>query len=380
MQDESELLDLIALNGTAEIGPATFLRLLEHFGSTKKILEASNEELLKVESMRAQAAANIRKSREIFDPEKELKQCEKLGLRVLPCTSVEYPASLKKINDPPIVLYVKGEVRPADSLAIAVVGSRQASYYGKRQSESLSFALAQIGITVVSGLARGIDAFAHEGAMKAHGRTIAVVGSGLADPYPRENRALADRIAECGAVVSEFPLDFPVRAENFPRRNRIIAGLSLGVVVVEAALRSGSLITARWAAEQGKDVFAVPGNVDSPSSRGCHQLLKDGAKLVEDVGDILEELGPLVEAIVFRDESALKDSATGPAMKLALSENESKVYAALSTEPMNVEEIIDLSGLSVQAVSAALSLLVLKRFATRLPGQMYVKNSRKLGV
>jgi DNA processing protein len=289
---------------------------------------------------------------------------------------VEYPASLKKINDPPIVLYVKGEVRPADSLAIAVVGSRQASYYGKRQSESLSFALAQIGITVVSGLARGIDAFAHEGAMKAHGRTIAVVGSGLADPYPRENRALADRIAQCGAVVSEFPLDFPVRAENFPRRNRIIAGLSLGVVVVEAALRSGSLITARWAAEQGKDVFAVPGNVDSPSSRGCHQLLKDGAKLVEDVGDILEELGPLVEAIVFRDESALKDSATGPAMKLALSENESKVYAALSTEPMNVEEIIDLSGLSVQAVSAALSLLVLKRFAVRLPGQMYVKTVR----
>jgi len=371
--NDVELLDLIALNSTAQVGSITFKRLIEHFGTTRKIFEASIEELERVEGVGGITAGKIRNAYKKNDPEKELKRADGLGIKVIPCTSEEFPAGFKKIHDPPILLYVRGEIRRGDALAVAIVGARRATFYGKQRSESLAYGLASAGFTVVSGLAAGIDTFAHKGVLEAKGRTIAVCGRGLADIYPPENRKLAEEIAASGALVSEFPLDFPPMAENFPRRNRLIAGLALGVVVVEAGLRSGSLITANWALEQGKEVFAVPGRVDSPTSRGCHRLIREGAKLVEDVGDIIDELGPLVEGIVFED----KEEVAGIRWNIALSENERKVYEVLSSDEMDIEEIIRAAGLPANVVSGALSLLSLKRLAVRLAGQRYARAGSK---
>ncbi len=368
-----QLLDLMALNATAQVGSVIFRRLMEHFGATRKILEASEEELRRVEGIGSVTARKIKNAYKEKEPEKEWKRAKALGIKIIPCTSEEFPAGLKKIHDPPIVLYVRGEIRSGDSLAVAIVGTRRATFYGKQQSESLAYGLASAGFTIISGLAAGIDTFAHRGALKAKGRTIAVCGRGLADIYPPENGKLAEEIAASGALISEFPLDFPPMAENFPRRNRLIAGLALGAVVVEANFRSGALITANWALEQDKEVFAVPGKVDSHTSRGCHRLIKEGAKLVEDVGDVIDELGPLAEGIVFED----KEGITGAERNIRLSENERKVYEVLSSDEMDIEEIIRAAGLPANVVSGALSLLCLKRLAVPLAGQRYAKAKGK---
>ncbi len=213
--------------------------------------------------------------------------------RTLSFSDKGYPTNLKYIYDPPPTLYVKGNILPEDNIAIAIIGSRRATYYGLKNAENLSFELAAGGITIISGLARGVDSAAHRGALKAGGRTIAVLGSGLNIIYPPENEKLAREILQCGAVISEFPQGTAPLRQNFPRRNRIISGLSLGVVVVEAAKRSGALITANLALEQGREVFALPGKIDSFTSRGTHDLIKQGAKLVESAEDIIEELEPL---------------------------------------------------------------------------------------
>ena len=365
----SELVNLIALNLTGELGLKGVNALLAHFGSTEAIFSASASELEKVKGIRKKAIANIKNVRHDRKPEKELKEAEKSGIKIVPYTSEDYPEGLKKLYDAPLLLYVLGEIKKKDSLALAIVGARRATFYGKTQSESLSYGLASAGFTIVSGMARGIDEYAHRGALKAGGRTIAVIGSGLGNFYPPENRDLIEPIAASGAVISEFPLDFPPRAENFPRRNRIISGLSLGVIVVEAQARSGAMITARWATEQGREVFAVPGRIDSPMSRGCHRLIKDGAKLVDGVDDVINELGSLIDGITFSDEKG----ATGPAREIALNEREKSIYDVLSREEMNAEEIISASGKSPQETVAILSMLCLKRFVKRLPGQNYVK-------
>jgi len=281
---------LLTLNMVEGLGVTLLSRLLERFGSPEAVLAASRNALEEVEGVGSEVSRNISKATKKNDASAEMKAAEALGVKIISAASEDYPQPLRRIFDPPLVLYVKGELKEEDALAMAIVGSRRASYYGKNQAERLAGSLAKMGFTIVSGMAWGIDSAAHKGALGAGGRTIAVLGSGLANPYPKGNEKLLAEIIENGAAISEFPLTFPPRAENFPRRNRLISGLCLGVVVVEAAERSGSLITARWAMEQGREVFAVPGPIDSATSRGTHRLIKDGAKLVERVEDVIEEV------------------------------------------------------------------------------------------
>jgi DNA processing protein len=317
------------------------------------------------------------------DVDGELRLAEEHGVRLLARNDKDYPHNLKFIYDPPPVLYVKGELRPQDVLSMAIVGSRLCTYYGQTQAERFAGVLGHAGFTIVSGLARGIDTSAHSGALKAGARTIAVMGCGLARIYPRENVELAERISKEGAIVSELPMLTPPDRNNFPPRNRLISGLSLGVVVIEAGQRSGSLITAHWALEQGKEVFALPGQIDSPSSRGTHKLIKEGAKLVEDVSDILEELGPLGEGLAVKESTpeGLGDtdspqpsvSSLQSSGNRNLNPNEEKILSLLSSHPKTIDEITEASGLPTHVVSSNLTMLELKRLVKQLAGKRFVK-------
>ncbi len=280
-----------------------------------------------------------------------------------------YPAALEEIPDPPPLLYVQGTLEPRDQLAIALVGSRRCTPYGIRIAERLATSLGRAGFTVVSGLARGIDAAAHRGALKGGGRTIAVLANGLASIYPPEHAELALEVAEHGALLTELPMHQGPIAGLFPQRNRIISGLCLGVVVIEAAPRSGSLSTAHHAMEQNREVFAVPGPVDSLASRGCHRLIRDGAKLVETIDDILEELGPLVREVhTADDETPVRHPA-----ELALNDQERSLLGQLDNRPTGVDELIMRTGLIASQVMATLSVLELKRLVRRMPGHQFVR-------
>ena len=278
----------------------------------------------------------------------------------------QYPANLRYIYGPPPTLYIQGEIIPEDNIAIAIVGSRRGTYYGLRNAESLSFELAAKGITIISGLARGVDSAAHRGALKARGRTIAVLGSGLNVMYPPENKKLADKIMQNGAVVSEFPLDTPPYRQNFPRRNRIISGLSLGVVVIEAAQKSGALITANFALEQGREVFALPGNIDSFASAGTHDLIKQGAKLIESTKDIIEELEPL--RFWGRQKAESKTE-----FKPDLPEEERRIYDCLSSASLHIGEIMQKIDISYGRLLTCLLKLEHKKLVKELPGKVFVK-------
>lgn len=282
------------------VGAVTYRRLVRIFGSPEAALAAPEGRQLEVPELGAAAARAIRAAAEDPWAEKELARAAELGVTLLCLGDESYPKTLLNTYDPPPVLYVKGAFQPADALAVAIVGSRQATPYGRKQAERLAAGLALAGFTVVSGLARGIDTAAHRGALaQAGGRTVAVLGNGLETCYPPENAELLEQIATGGgAVLSEVPFDAPPSSANFPRRNRIIAGLSLGVIVVEGKETSGALITARHAVDMDREVFAVPGPVDSPAARGPHRLIKKGAKLVEDVEDVLEELRSVAEPLV----------------------------------------------------------------------------------
>jgi DNA processing protein len=282
---------VIALNMVSGVGSSRLKRLLEAFGSASRIFLAPGEALRKAEGIGNKIAGEITGFR-FENLKKELDLAEKLKVKIITIHDKEYPGNLKSIYDPPLCLYVKGELLESDMLSLAVVGSRRASFYGLSCAEKFSYALANLGVTIVSGLARGVDTQTHKGALKARGRTIAVLGSGLNCIYPCENKKLAEEIALSAAVISEFPLNAKPLAQNFPRRNRVISGLSQGVIVVEAAKNSGALITADFALEQGRDVFAIPGKVDSATSFGTNQLIKQGAKLVDSIEDIIEELKP----------------------------------------------------------------------------------------
>jgi DNA protecting protein DprA len=284
---EESLLASMRLAGIHGIGPGLRRLLFERYGDAAGILAASADELRKVAGIGPRLAEAIAGS----DPtaaRELLSLCRARGVGILQESDDTFPAILRQIPDPPDLLFVRGSLEPADSLAVAVVGARHATAYGLRVAQRLGGSLARAGYTVVSGLARGIDSAAHQGALEAGGRTIAVLGSGVLEIYPPEHADLAERIEAAGAVISESPPLATASAGAFPRRNRIVSGLSLGVVVVEASTRSGALITARLASEQGREVFAVPGSIESRMSRGCHRLLKDGACLVEGVDDILE--------------------------------------------------------------------------------------------
>ncbi|MDD5556491.1 MAG: DNA-processing protein DprA [bacterium] len=359
----TELEALVALNMAGGIGPATVRRLLERFGSATAALGAPAEALRRVEGIGPEGAALVRRARE-EDAAGEIRKAAGAGAAVISIPDEAYPEPLRQIHDPPPVLYVLGKLSPA-AARIAVVGARRATPYGAACAERLARHLAAVGLTVVSGLARGIDTAAHRGALKGGGRTIAVLGGGLGRLYPPENRSLAAEIAASGAVVSEFPMETPPHGRNFPLRNRVISGLSLGVLVVEAARRSGALITAAQALEQGRSVFAVPGRIDSPLSRGTHALIRDGARLVESVEDILEEFPYL-----FPRPGRPEGGEAAPRMP-ALPPDEDAVLKCLSMEGRPIDEIIATTGLPAPAVSAALLSLEIKRLAVQLPGKVF---------
>lgn len=339
-------------------------RLLERFGSPEAVFAASPREIA------AAAPCSLETATKLLDPacaatDRELRLMERLGVRLLTREDAEYPTRLREIPDPPPALYVRGELLPADERAVAIVGSRSASEYGRRVAARLAAELASAGLTVVSGLARGTDTAAHQGALRAGGRTLACLGCGVDVVYPYENRELARRIAAAGALLSEYPMMAQPEAWHFPSRNRLISGLSLGVVVIEAPERSGALITADCALEQGRAVFAVPGSVDDARNRGPHALIREGAVLVEDARDVLLELQ--LDGL----QKTLELEPEPPAPELE--PQEAALYALLSEEPMPVDDLILESNRPAAEVNATLLMLELKGVARRLPGNAFVR-------
>ncbi|MDU0457094.1 MAG: DNA-processing protein DprA [Geobacteraceae bacterium] len=354
----------IALKAVPGVGNVTFRRLLERFDTPEAALSASAASLSGVRGVTPAIIDEIRSGAWRRFAEEECRRLEASGARLVMFTSGDYPKALFQIPDPPPFLYVKGSL-PAGEVAVAVVGSRRATSYGLMTTARLSGELAARGVCVVSGLARGVDTAAHRGALQADGRTIGVLGCGIDRIYPPENRALFEEMTRKGCLVSEYPLGTLPLAENFPRRNRIISGLSLGVLVIEAAENSGSLITAQYALEQGRDVFAVPGNISFASSRGCNRLIKQGAKLVDCVEDILEELPGRERLSV--DEPLFRE----PPRSFALSPKEAAIYELLVRSPLHIDEIISQTELTAGEVSSMLLHLELKGAVTSLPGTHY---------
>src|SRR5438552_1705124 len=361
---------LVALNLVEHVGPIRVRQLLEHFGDAPAILGASKSQLLQVRGIGEETAESIAKWEKTVDLNAELKRIADFGCRIVLQAVWEYPELLRQIYDRPIVLYVQGELLPKDKNAVAMVGSRMITHYGIEAARKLAYQLAYVGVTVVSGGARGIDSAAHQGALSAKGRTIAVLGTGINLVTPPENAELFERIAASGAVITQFPFNRPPDKQSFPIRNRIVAGMTLGTVVVEANMTSGALITANFATEYGRQVFAVPGRIDSPRSKGCHELIKKGAKLCESAEDILSEFEYLFPA----SNRPPSPNETGALPALELSENEQKVYTTLDHEEVSIDEIIRHSGLPSAAVSVALLSLEMKRLIRQLPGKMFVKN------
>src|SRR6266478_6241910 len=361
---------MVALNLVEHVGPVRVRQLLEHFGEAPAILSASRQQLLQVRGIGAETAEAIANWEKTVDLAAELKRIADFGCRIVTQADAEYPELLRQIYDPPIVLYVKGELLPKDKNAVAMVGSRMTTHYGIEVARKLAYQLASLGVTVVSGGARGIDTAAHQGALAAKGRTVAVLGTGINIVFPSENVDLFERIAANGAVITQFPFNRPADKQTFPIRNRIVAGMTLGAVVVEANLTSGALITANFATEYGRQVFAVPGRIDSPRSKGCHDLIKKGAKLCESAEDILSEFEYLFPAT----NRPPTPAETGVLPALELSSNEQQVYDCLNHEELNIDEVIRKTGLPSSAVSVALLSLEMKRLAKQLPGKLFVRN------
>jgi DNA processing protein len=355
---------LIALSLSPHVGPVTIRRLLRAFGSAREVFRARQADLFGVDGISQKRSQWIAGFRDWDGLMKTVEKAEADGTRLVFHGDAEYPAALEELGeDAPILLFVKGAIAEEDRFSVAMVGSRKSSDYGEAVTARISSKLAGVGMTVVSGMARGIDTAAHRGALKAGGRTIAVLGCGLDVVYPPENRGLMDRIAASGAVISEFAPGTPPLKENFPRRNRLISGLSQGVMVVEAAPRSGSLITAKHALEQGKEVFAVPGNIISETSAGTNDLLKQGAKLVTSAEDVLEELAPVLKGFI---KSSVR--ATPP----DLTEQEMSLCDLLSREPVHVDEISRQSGRQVSEVLATLLGLELKGAIRQMEGKRFL--------
>src|SRR5436190_8788901 len=354
-----------ALNMIEHVGPVRVRQLLEHFGDAPAILRASRPQLLRVRGIgeeTAEALANWEKS---VDLGNELKRIKEYGCHILTQTDADYPDLLRQIYDPPIVLYVKGRLTSKDKNAVAMVGSRLTTHYGLETARKLAYQLAYVGVTVVSGGARGIDTAAHQGALAGKGRTVAVLGNGINIIFPPENAALFERIADNGAVITQFSFNRQADKQSFPIRNRIVAGMTLGTVVVEAHLTSGALITANFATEYGRQVFAVPGRIDSPRSKGCHELIKRGAKLCEGPEDVLSEVEYLFPG-TNRSEADL------PA--ITLSDTEKRIYDVLqSDDERSIDEGIRHSQLAPSTVSVALLGLEMKRLIRQLPGKCFIR-------
>ncbi len=363
----------LALRAVNGLGEAALFRLVQTFGSPQAVLTATLTALTEA-GCSPRLAQAIRRGPDAQARERiewELDTIDRLKLSVITCLDEEYPARLKMIPDPPAVLYVAGGLRPSDQYAVAIVGARRASQAGRALAEELSRDLAASGFTIVSGLARGIDAAAHRGALAAGGRTLAVLGCGVDRTYPPEHDTLREQIEAHGAVLSELPPGSPPHSYHFPRRNRIISGLCVGVVVAEAAVESGSLITARLAADQGREVFAVPGFAKAENSRGPNGLIKQGAKLVECAQDVIDELLPQLDEAFKR---RVKVGTAETCISLSrLSGDEAKVYDALSYEPQHMDDVVVKTGLPPSEVAALLLSLELKQRIRQLPGHSYLR-------
>ena len=353
------------------VGPRTRKTLLAHFGTAQAVLAAAPSQLRACAGIGVKISRAISQARGQIDVATELDLCREHRIELLVESMAEYPDRLREIPDPPGVLFLRGALAPQDGLAVAIVGTRHATHYGLAQADRLAGGLARAGYTIISGLARGIDAAAHRGALKAGGRTVAVLGSGVLNVYPPEHLELAHEIGQRGAVISENPPRSPPLAGAFPQRNRIITGLALGVIVVEASERSGALISARHAMEQGREVFAVPGRVDSRTSRGCHRLIRDGAKLVESVDDVLEELGPLATPTPGQDGREVRHP-----VELQLNEPEQAVLAVVDDDPTSIDDIVVASGLGVPNVLSTISVLEMKRLIRRVSGNRVIRAFR----
>jgi DNA processing protein len=362
------LRDHVRLACLPGVGARTRRELLARYGSPEAVLAAPPGELTAIPGVGRRLAKALPGPAEAAAADEVLALCHARGVRIVLDGHDGYPPLLGRIADPPSLIFVRGSIEPCDSLAIAIVGSRHATAYGRKVAWQLAGGLARAGYTIVSGLARGIDAAAHRGALDAGGRTLAVLGSGVLNIYPPEHADLAVEITARGALLGEAPpLAAPARG-CFPQRNRIVSGLALGVVVVEAADHSGALITARLAGEQGREVFAVPGPIDSRMSRGCHALLRDGARLVQGVDDVLEELGPLCEAATAADGREVRSPA-----ELHLGDVERQVLAACdaeadATRTASIDDVAAASGLATSQVLATLGVLEMRRVVRRLPG------------
>lgn len=362
-----ELESLVILAGTPRLGSIKIRLLLNHFGSAREVLNAPIGEIEKLPGFGPKIASDWKTWERDKRWKEDLTLTEKHQVKIIPFTSGEYPKPLLEIHDFPIVLYVKGELTPQDKRSIAIVGTRQASIYGNELACTIAKDLALSGYTIVSGLARGIDTSAHQGALLT-GRTLAVIGSGLANIYPRENFALAGKIQEKGAVISEFPMSTPPDRQNFPQRNRIVSGMTLGTLLIEAPLKSGAMITMELAQKQKRALFALPNRVDNENAKGNHQLIKSGrAHLVESADDVIA---------FFEQEKDLfgpvtKHSASAPSIPLSLEEE--NFLKMLPVEESSIETIVTLTKLPIMKLNVLLMSLVLKKVIKEFPGKIYKK-------
>ena len=360
--EANELKFWIAFNRVPHVGRARFMVLESYFGTMERAWHASGSEL-KDAGLDSKTAQLVVTGRATIDPESELERLAKNDVNAITWHDAGYPPRLKEIYDLPPVLYVRGTLLQEDERSVAVVGTRKASAYGREVAHRLSYDMARSGVTIVSGLARGIDSIAHRAALDVGKRTIAVLGSGIDVIYPKEHDKLASEIVQNGALVSEHPLGTKPNAQNFPRRNRIMSGMTLGTVVIEAGEHSGALITARHALDEGREVFAVPGNIFSPNSRGVNKLIKEsGAKLVLDYKDILEELN------LSSVDQQIEMTALFPQ-----DDNESQVLRYVTYDPVHIDEVIRESGLEIPAVSGALAIMELKGLVKQVGGMNYIR-------
>ena len=359
----------LALNAIPGVGNATIRDLVRYYGSLEKVFSLSKKELL-ASGLSDVIAGKISE----FDRDKFLKNEYNLikqnKVEVLTLEDTDYPALLKEIPDAPAVLYTKGNLALLENAMIAMVGSRQASVSGLSIAEKFAAQLGECGISIVSGMARGIDTASHRGCLRVGGITIAVVGCGLTRIYPSENKELFDEISQKGVILSEFPMEMPPLAQNFPRRNRIISGLSLGVIVVEAALRSGALVTARMALEQGREVFAIPGSIDRPNAQGVNELIKQGAKLTTSVDDILEELKPALKNSLEPRPERPEPLPDADARAIGLTDEEQNIFERIAKEPVHVDEFLAKDGSHAMSV---LLQLELKHLIKQLPGKRFIR-------
>ncbi|MSU20943.1 MAG: DNA-protecting protein DprA [Pedosphaera sp.] len=361
---------LVALNMIDHVGPVRVRQLLEVFGEAPAILSAPRQRLLQVRGIGEETAEAIVQWEQSIDLKGELQRVHDFGCHILIQADEAYPELLRQIYDPPMVLYVKGSLTSKDKNGVALVGSRMTTHYGVEVARKLAYQLAYAGVTVVSGGARGIDTAAHQGALSGKGRTVAVLGTGINLVFPSENAELFERIAATGAIITQFPFNRSADKQSFPIRNRIVAGMTLGTVVIEANLTSGALITANMAVDNGRQVFAVPGRIDSPRSKGCHELIKKGAKLCECAEDILSEF----EYLFPPTNRPPAPGETGVLPGVTLSATEQKIYDAIGSEELSIDELIQQTGLPSSGVSVALLGLEMKRVIRQLPGKVFLRS------